>query len=146
MRFRFQQTRRGAALIWVVVVLAVLGVTSAVAVREFVTARQMLAMRQNRLQAEWLARSGAEIAVARLLADDKYAGETIELIPTGPVRVTVEKDAAKPNTYRIGCAATYPTGDYRAVHFALTRTATRKADGGKVTVKLAGVVAANVDP
>jgi type II secretory pathway pseudopilin PulG len=129
--------RSGAALLWALVVLSVLGVTSAVAVREFATARRTIAMQQNRIQAEWLARSGAELAVAHLLADDKYSGETIEPIANSAVRIAVEKDAAKPNVYRIKCDVTFPTDDYRAVHPAVIRTATRRTDGGKVTVDLA---------
>jgi hypothetical protein len=128
--------RSGAALLWALVVLSVLGATSALAAKEFATAHRLLAMRQNRIQAEWLARSGAEIAVARLLAEDGYTGGSVEPLPSGPVVITVEKDAAKPGTYHIRCEATFPTDDYRAVHYVLTRTATRRTDGGKVTVDL----------
>jgi type II secretory pathway pseudopilin PulG len=128
--------RSGAALIWALVVLSVLGITSAVAVREFATARRTIAIHQNRIQAEWLARAGAELAVARLLADDNYIGETIEPIPNAPVRITIERDKAKSDTYRIKCDATFPTGDYRAVNTQLNRTATRRIDGGKVTIEL----------
>jgi type II secretory pathway pseudopilin PulG len=128
--------RSGAALLWALVVLSVLGVTSAVAVREFATARQTLVMRQNRIQAEWLARAGAEMAVARLFANGDYAGETVEPIASAAVHITVEKDATKPSVYRIGSEVTFPVGDYRAVHFTLHRTATRRAEGGKVTVEL----------
>src|SRR5205823_6183126 len=106
--------RPGAALLWALVVLSVLGVTSAVAVREFGLARRQLAMRDQRLQAEWLARSGAELAAARLLEDESYTGETVEPIPNGPVRIAVETDAAKPGSYRILCEVHYPADDYRA--------------------------------
>jgi type II secretory pathway component PulK len=129
--------RSGAALFFTIVVLSVLGVTSALAARTFATARRTLALRNNRAQAEWLARSGAEFAVAGLLADEKYAGETVEPIAKGPVKITVAQDPAKADTYRIRCEATFPTDDYRAVRFALTRTATRKTDGNKVTVSFA---------
>lgn len=128
--------RSGVALLWALLVLSVLGVTSAVAVREFATARRTVAMQKNRRQAEWLARSGAELAVARLLSDDKYPGETIEPIANGAVRIAVEKDAAKPDVYSIRCEVTFPTADYRAVHSTHTRTATRRTDGGKVTIDL----------
>jgi hypothetical protein len=94
-------------------------------------------MHRNRTQAEWLARSGAELAVARLLADEKYTGETVAPIAAGPVTIAVIKDPAKPDTYSIRCEATFPADDYRAVHFALTRSATRRTDAGKVTVTLA---------
>lgn len=123
-------------MLWALVVLSVLGTMSVLATKEFGTARRLLAMRQHRIQAEWLARAGAEIAVARLLDDTGYTGGSVEPLPFGPVEITVEKDAAKPGIYRIRCEATYPTGDYRVVHFALSRTATRRVDGSKVTVAL----------
>lgn len=134
---RHMNQRSGAALFFTIAVLSVLGVTSALAVRTYATARRTLALRNNRAQAEWLARSGAEFAVAGLLADDEYAGETIEPIAKGPVKITVAKDPAKADTYRVRCEATFPANDYRAVRFVLTRTATRKTAGGKVTVALA---------
>jgi hypothetical protein len=118
------------------VVLSVLGVTSALAVREVATAKQTLAMRQNRIQAEWLARSGAEFAVGKLLGDENYSGESVELISGGPMKISVEKDAAKSGTYRIRCEATYPTDDYRSVHAVVSRIATRKTESGKVTIAL----------
>jgi hypothetical protein len=130
-------SRAGVALLWTLVVLSVLATMSVLAAKEFAVARRILAMRQNRIQAEWLARSGAELAVARLLADDGYTGGTVEPLPDGPVNITVERDAAKPGVYHIRCEATFPTGDYRVVHTTLARTATRRAYGGKVTVELA---------
>jgi len=126
--------RTGIALLWALVVLSVLGVTSAVATREFALARRSLAMRLNRIQAEWLARSGVELAVARLLADDSYTGESVEPIPGGGLKITVEKDTS--GSYRIRSDATFPTGDYRTVTFTVTRTAKRRTDGGKVPVDL----------
>jgi hypothetical protein len=137
MNVRDVTRRSGAALLWALVVLSVLGVMSAVAAKTFGAARRTLAMRQNRIQAEWLARSGAEIAVARLLADENYTGGSVEPLSAASVLITVEKDAAKPGVYRIRCETTFPTGDYRAVHFALNRIATRRTDGGKITIDLA---------
>jgi hypothetical protein len=93
--------------------------------------------RQNRLQAMWLARSGAELAAARLLADaDGYTGETAEPVTGGQVRVTVEKDPAKPDTYRIKCEARYPEDGPGSFAHTLTRSATRRTDGGQVRVEL----------
>lgn len=137
MRLRSDDRRTGAALMWTLVVLSVLTVTSGVAVREFLMVRGQTAHRRHRIQAEWLARSGVELAAARLLADDGFAGEAVEPIANGPVRIVVSKDAGKPGSYQIRCDATYPADDPRPIRVTLTRTATRRTDGKKVTVDLA---------
>src|SRR5439155_4435299 len=60
--------------------------------------------RQNRVQALWLARSGGELAAARLLTDpDGYVGEVVELIPEGHVRIVVQPDPGRPDTFHIRC-------------------------------------------
>ena len=103
-----RHSRSGAAL--VLVVLSVLGTMSVLATREFAIARRTLAIRQNRIQAEWLARSGADLAVARLLADEDYTGGTVEPIATGPVEIKVERDwTGKTGDYHIRCDATIPS-------------------------------------
>src|SRR5215212_5186987 len=97
--------RSGAAIMWALVVLAVLAVTTATAAWQFGAARRGLAWRHDRLQAEWLARSGCELAAARLLAGPAdYTGETVEPIPDAKVVIVVEKDA-KPDTFRVRCEA-----------------------------------------
>ena len=129
--------RAGIAVLWALVVLSVLGVMSASVAWHFVAVRRTLEGRQNRLQTLWLARSGAELAAARLLADpDGYTGEAVEPIPDGQVRITVAKDPAQPGTYRIRCEAHYPAGDTRAAGLTLTWTATRPADPAGVRLEL----------
>jgi len=131
------RTRRcGVALLWAVVILAVLGVMMATAAWQFAAARRGLAARHNRLQAQWLARSGCELAAARLLADPAdYAGEVVEPVPDGQVRITVEKDKA--DTFRVRCEARYPVGDNAAAMLTVRRTATRRGDGDNARIELA---------
>jgi type II secretory pathway pseudopilin PulG len=132
-----RRPRSGIAILWALVVLSVLGVMSASVAWHFVAVRRTLEGRQNRIQALWLARSGAELAAARLLADpDGYAGEVVEPIPEGQVRITVEKDPDRPNTYRIRCEAHYPAGDLRPVGLTLTWSATRQTDPAGVRLEL----------
>src|SRR5947209_15189026 len=101
--------RAGVALLWAMIVLGVLGIMSAAAAWQFVSARRVLERRQHKVQALWLARSGGELAAARLLADPNgYAGEEVEPVPEGRVKITVQKDAARPDGYRIKCEAQYP--------------------------------------
>ena len=55
--------------------------------------RRVRRARQNRVQAEWLARSAIELAAAKILADPKeYRGENVELIPNSKVIILVEVD------------------------------------------------------
>src|SRR5262245_19720915 len=61
------EKRRGIALVMALVVMAVLTVILAFVAKEIVTQRLALEQRQRRLQAQWLARAGVEIAAARLL-------------------------------------------------------------------------------
>jgi hypothetical protein len=129
--------RSGAALLWALVVLGVLAVTSATAVWQIGAARRGLSLRQNRLQAVWLARSGFELAAGRLLADPAdYSGETLELVPESRVRVIVEKDSTQPDTYRVRAEATFPVGDRTEVSRSLTRRIAIRADGDRKRIEV----------
>jgi|SRR5947209_11735605 len=125
--------RRGAALVWALAILAVLSITSGVAVREFSAVRRTLSLRESRTQAEWLARGGVELAVARLLAHAEYTGETVEPIKNGQVRITVTKDG---DSYIIHTEAKFPSDDPRAVTWTVNRKLTRKTEDGMVRVAM----------
>jgi hypothetical protein len=134
---RNDQRRTGAALMWVLVILAVLSVTSATAVWQIGAARRGLALRHNRLQAVWLARSGCELAAARLLADPEgYTGESIETIADAKVKIAVERDASRPDAYRVRCEARYPVGDRSEVSRSTSRLVTRRTDGDRRTIEM----------
>lgn len=135
--FNQRSRRTGIAVLWALVVLSVLSATSATAAWQFTTARRRLEARQYRMQVQWLARAGAEVAAARLLADPAdYAGEALELLPDSQVRISVTKDAARPDAYRIECEARYPVSGPGASTHYLTRSATRKTEGTKVRIEL----------
>lgn len=129
--------RSGAALLWALVVLGVLSVTSATAVWQIGAARRGLNLRQNRLQTVWLARSGCELAASRLLADPAdYRGETLEPVPESRVRVTVEKDPTQPGTFRVRSEATFPVGDRNEVARSLTRRIAIRAEGDRKRIEV----------
>ena len=129
--------RAGVALLWAMIVLGVLGIMSAAAAWQFVSARRVLERRQNKVQALWLARSGGELAAARLLADPNgYAGEEVEPVPEGRVKITVQKDAAKPEAYQIRCEAQFPASGPGSIGAALTWTATRRTGPDGVRLEL----------
>jgi hypothetical protein len=129
--------RSGIAVIWVLIIFTVLAATSAAAAWQFSTCRRMLERRQNRVQVLWLARSGAELAAARLLAEpDGYTGETVAPIAESRVRITVEKDAARANTYKVRCEAQYPEDGPGKVNVALSWTATRQTAPAAVRLEM----------
>lgn len=121
--------RTGAAAMWALVVLSLLGAVSATIAWNWLTARRTLAARHHALQAVWLARSGGELAAAGLLADaDKYTGETVAPIPESKLVIEVRKEPDRPDVYRIRCVATVPAGDARAVSKTIVWTATLTAN------------------
>jgi hypothetical protein len=117
--------------------MGLVGVMSTAVAWQFAAVRRGLEVRANRVQALWLARSGGELAAARLMADPNgYTGETVEPITDSQVRIIVEKDTAKPETYRIRCEARYPVDSSRSAGLTLTWTATRRADPVGVQLQL----------
>src|SRR5262245_47398239 len=64
-----QHSRAGVATIWVLVVLSALVAVIATTTSTYVMVRRAQRNREYKLQSEWLARSGIELAAARLLAD-----------------------------------------------------------------------------
>lgn len=129
--------RSGAAALWALVVLSLLGAVSATIAWHWLAGRRTLAARHHALQAVWLARSGGELAAARLMTDaDKYTGESVALIPDSEVIIEVRKEPDRPGVYRVRCVATVPVGDARAVSKAIAWTATRTADPPAVRLEV----------
>src|SRR6476661_2905077 len=126
---RRNSRRSGITVMWVLIILTVIAATSATAAWQFSAGRRTLERRLNRVQALWLARAGGEIAAARLLAEpDAYTGETAAPIAESRIHITVEKDAARANTYKVRCEVKYPEEGPGAVSIAQSWTATRRAD------------------
>jgi hypothetical protein len=117
-------------------VLAVVAAVSVAATGRFVLARREADAYRNRLQAEWLARSGYELAVGKLLANpDGYTGETATPIPNGEVKIVVGKETVGKDVYRVECTARYPAGDRAAVVRTVTRTVKRTDDAGRARIE-----------
>ena len=137
LRVTVGRARAGIAVFWALVVLSVLAVTTTAAAWQFTAARRAMENRLHKLQALWLARAGTELAATRLAADvEGYIGEEVEVVPDGPVRIAVEKDPARADAYRVKVEARYPASGPGTITHAVTRTATRRTDGGKVRVEL----------
>jgi hypothetical protein len=144
---RRNSRRSGITVMWVLIILTVIAATSATAAWQFSAGRRTLERRLNRVQALWLARAGGEIAAARLLAEpDAYTGETAAPIAESRVRITVEKDAARANTYKVRCQVKYPEEGPGAVSVAESWMATRRADPPAVRLEVVDEEAAGSQP
>ncbi|MDB5309774.1 MAG: hypothetical protein JWO38_3976 [Gemmataceae bacterium] len=109
-------SRSGAAAVWVLVVLAVVSGLSMAAAARLGYARKQVESYRNRAQAEWLARSGYELAVGRLLADPEYSGEKVSPIPEGEITIVVRKHLKKESVFQVECEARYRAGPDAVVH------------------------------
>ncbi|MBX7104999.1 MAG: hypothetical protein K1X57_13015 [Gemmataceae bacterium] len=84
------KSRRGAALIYAMVVLAVIAAMMGHAAREVIAGRRAVERYHRRVQARLLVQSGREILAVRQKADAQYPGEVLEM-PAG--RITIGKGA-----------------------------------------------------
>jgi Tfp pilus assembly protein PilX len=76
---RARKPSRGLTVVAVLVCLIILTLISGAILKASAARRQLAANQEHRLQAEWLAESGAQRAVARLAQNRDYAGETWSL-------------------------------------------------------------------
>jgi hypothetical protein len=97
---------------------------------ELLAERQSLGRRQDRLQAEWLARAGLELAADRLLEKPAaFTEDNRELLPDARVRVTVEQEGS--DVYAVTAEAEVGSRDRMVVRTAHARFR-RTASGGAV--------------
>ena len=131
-----RQRHRGVALMGVVVAIAVLSVLMAAVTFQNLTNRKLVQRRHQQLQSAWLARDGVEFAVARLLKDPGYKGDTIEPIPLSKVKITVVSEKGQANVYHITSEARFPEYSSEVVVRSVTRRMRRIADGDKVRMEV----------
>jgi hypothetical protein len=82
MRVRRARTeRRGLTAVAVLVCLIIVTLISGALLKVGIAHRDQVRAQERRLQAEWLAQSGIDRALARLSAKADYTGETWELAP-----------------------------------------------------------------
>jgi Tfp pilus assembly protein PilX len=120
---------RGMTVVAVLVCLIIVTLISGAVLKVNVAQRELARSQERRLQAEWLAESGAQRAVARLARDHDYAGETWSLsahdlgrserAPTDPlpgkaetaeaqVKIIVDRVPDSTNRRRVRIRADYP--------------------------------------
>jgi hypothetical protein len=132
--------RRGLATIWALIVIAAVTTATAVAVAQFAAARRQTEMYRNRIEADWLARAGCELAAGRLLTDPEgYTGETASPIPGSKVKIVVHKDGKDKNIYRVESEARYPDNERNLVLRTERRALKRIEEGQGVRIESAPV-------
>jgi hypothetical protein len=126
---RTARPRRGLTTIAVMICLLIITLISGALLKVGLAQRDMSRERERRLQAEWLAESGMDRALARLTIDRGYTGETWPITarelglpettaPAGPtdeavrsaamVTIAVEPIAGESNRRRIRVQADFP--------------------------------------
>ncbi|HEV3203000.1 MAG TPA: hypothetical protein VGY77_01395 [Gemmataceae bacterium] len=109
-------SRRGVAAIWALVVLAVLVIVIGLLAVQTANGIRGADHHHHQIQTLWLARSGVELAAARLLANPAdYNEETLEIISRSQVHIDLHKTSDKPDIFRITCEARFPTDEPRPV-------------------------------
>ena len=128
--------RRGLAAIWALVVLAVITVLMTLITWQSLAGLRQADRRDHQLQAEWLARSGLELAAARLLAAADFKGETLEPVPRSRVTISVETKPDAPGLFRVTSEARYPVEGRLSVVRTATREFRRVADKERTRVEV----------
>jgi hypothetical protein len=134
---RTLRSRRGVALLWALVVIALLTALVGTLIAQIRASRRQLEHRQNQLQVEWLVRAGLELAAARLLSNPaSYKDESLKLIEHSQVNIKAETDARTPDTFQVSSQANYPTDSPEAVEFSLARRFRRLIEKDRVRLKV----------
>lgn len=114
-RHTTRHNRRGAMTLIVLLALAVVVLVSAALVRAVAIDRSAAREAARRSQAEWLAYSGCQRAIALLARDPAYSGETWDIgaddlrqADGARVEIVVEPIAEQPMARRVRARAIYP--------------------------------------
>jgi hypothetical protein len=86
-----RHTRPGVASILAVAILAILAIVMGTVFAQGLRGRRMAERRGEQLQTLWLARSGLEMAAARVVGEPSYAGETMRPVPGSLVTIKVQR-------------------------------------------------------
>jgi type II secretory pathway component PulK len=117
---RTARSSRGLTVVAVLVCLIIITLVSGTLLKVGLAHRELARAQERRLQAEWLAESGAQRALARLATNRDYVGETWSLSAqdlgqsetasesAATVAIAVERVAADPARRRVKVTADYP--------------------------------------
>ncbi len=114
------RSSRGLTVVVVLVCLIIITLVSGAVLKIGLAQRELAHAQERRLQAEWLAESGAQRALARLAVDSTYTGETWTVSTddlgqneksaesAGNVAIAVDSVAADSGRRRVRITADYP--------------------------------------
>jgi hypothetical protein len=112
--------RRGFIAALMLVIIMILTILMGVLLKIMLMRQADLHAAEQRLQAEWLAESGLDRALAKLASAPNYTGETWEIPATelagrddGLVVIAVEAVPGKPSARLIRARADYPKAELR---------------------------------
>jgi len=127
--------RRGVALLIVMICLLLVTMIGGVLLKLSVTQYRQVRRYEQRVQAEWLARSGLGRARVRLQADPGYAGETWtvteQTLPGGSravVRIAVRRLDEDPDARLVTATADCPDDPIHRARVVLTRSVPTKTN------------------
>jgi Tfp pilus assembly protein PilX len=117
---RTARSSRGLTVVAVLVCLIIITLVSGSVLKIGLAQRELARAQERRLQAEWLAESGAQRALARFAADSTYTGETWSVSAddlgqsdkasesAATVAIAIERVAADSDRRRVKVTADYP--------------------------------------
>jgi hypothetical protein len=126
------QRRPGIALLWVLFVLVLLSAVMGIITKQHLDGRSLLGHRSKRLQADWLARGGIEVALARLLQSPQpFSGDIGDLLPDSKVHVEIKTVPGSTTDFVVTSEAHFPTNEPRPVLRSLSRQVRRVSEKGQ---------------
>jgi hypothetical protein len=125
--------RSGVAILWVLFVLVLLSAVIGLITKQHMAGRSFQDQRAKRLQAEWLARAGSEVALAKLLQSPQaFSGDIGDLLPDSKVHVEIKSASGSTTDFEVTSEAHFPISDAHPVIRSLSRQVRRAAEKGQV--------------
>lgn len=125
--------RSGIAILWVLFVLVLLSAVIGLITKQHLAGRSLQDQRVKRLQAEWLARAGSEVALARLLQiPEGFSNDIGDLLPDSKVHVEIKTAAGSTTDFDVTSEAHFPMSDPHPVIRSLRRQVRREAEKGQI--------------
>jgi hypothetical protein len=125
--------RSGIAILWVLFVLVLLSAVIGLITKQHLAGRSFQDQRAKRLQAEWLARAGSEVALARLLQSPQaFSGDIGDLLRDSKVHVEIKSASGSTSEFEVTSEAHFPMSDAHPVIRSLSRHVRRESEKGQI--------------
>jgi len=131
------QRRRGVALLLALLAILIIGALIGTTSWQIMANRRLTRMRQNELQATWLARAGVELACAHLLSEPTgYTGESVQPLPQARVDIRVKTQKNSPDRFEITSEARYPVEHSDEMRRSLSCRIKRSTSAGQTRIEM----------